>query len=385
MSSVIQTYKRYDFSFTKGEGAYLFTDKKEKFIDFCCGISVVNLGHSHKEISKVICEQSKRIIHTSNLYQIEEQEQLAEKIANHGFNGETFFCNSGAEANEAALKIARIIGNKKFNGEKYKIITMNNSFHGRTFNTLSATGQYKIKVGFEPVFDNFIHCIFNNFNELVKKTDKNVIAIMLELIQGEGGLAVAEKEYIKKIRKFCNDKDILFIIDEVQTAIGRTGKLFAYEHFGIEPDIMTLAKALGNGIPIGAVCAKKEFAEYLSFGTHGSTFGGNFLSCAVANKVIDIISDKNFLSQVNEKAIYLRNKLKNIFENQVKIKGIGLMLGIEFNNIINTDFIDECHKQKLLLIPAGENTVRIYPPLNIDNEIIDEAITIMKKAYGKLK
>jgi predicted acetylornithine/succinylornithine family transaminase len=384
MSFIMQTYKRYPLTFVKGKGSYLFDENDNRYIDFCCGISVVNLGHSHPEISETICNQAKTLIHTSNLYGIDLQENLAKKIAEYGFQGQTFFCNSGAEANEGALKIARIIGNKKFNGKKHKIITMNNSFHGRTFNTLSATGQDKIKAGFEPVLDNFIHCEFNNFKDIIDKYDDSVIAIMLELVQGEGGLAVADKDYIKKIRKFCNDNDVLLIIDEVQTAMGRTGKLFAYEHYDIQPDIMTLAKALGNGLPIGAVCAKKEFAEYLSFGTHGSTFGGNFLVCAAANKVIDIITKENLLKEVEKKSNYLKENLKKIFNNNCQIKGLGLMLGIEFDKITNSNFIDECHKLKLLLIPAANNTVRIYPPLNVDTETIDEAIAIMQKAYENL-
>ncbi len=385
MSNVMQTYKRYSLSPSYGVGAYIYDENGKEFIDFATGISVVNLGHSHPEITKVICDQAGKLIHLSNLYENSIQEELAEKISNLSFDSQVFFCNSGAEANEAALKIARIIGNKKFSGKKYKIITMNNSFHGRTFATLSATGQDKVKEGFEPILDYFLHAEFNNFNNVADKCEKNdVAAIMLELIQGEGGLEKANLGFVQNLRKFCDDNEILLIFDEVQTGVGRTGKSFAFQHFDVEPDIMTLAKALGNGYPIGAAVAKPEYAEYLSFGTHGSTFGGNFLGCAVANKVLDIICNDNFLNSVNLKGEVLSKQLSDVIKDKGLVKCYGLMCGVTFNEINNADFILKCLEKGLLVIPAANNTVRFYPPLNVEEKLISRASEIVSDVMKNL-
>lgn len=382
MSFIMQTYKRFPLEFVKGEGSYLLTEKGKRFIDFSSGISVVNLGHANQEITNTICTQAATLLHTSNLYENKLQSQLAEKISTLGFDSKVFFCNSGAEANEAAIKLARIIGNKKYNSKKYRIITMENSFHGRTFNTLSATGQDKIKDGFRPTVDYFTHVPFNNLDAIKSECAKDdVVAIMLELVHGEGGLELADINYIKALKIFCDENEILLIFDEIQTAIGRTGKLFAFQHYGIEPDVITLAKALGNGLPIGAMAAKPEYAKYLSAGTHGSTFGGNFLVCAVANKVLDIIANKEFLKNVNDNSDYMRDKLTNIFKDKGILKGMSLMLGVEFIDINNLDFINKCHEEGLLLIPAGNNTVRIYPPLNVSKKTINEALIIIEKVF----
>ncbi|MEF3254270.1 MAG: aspartate aminotransferase family protein [Deferribacterales bacterium] len=384
MSYIMNTYNRYDIEFVKGEGGYLYDKNGKKYIDFASGIAVTNLGHSNKEITKVICEQASTLIHTSNLYKNGLQESCAELISKLSFGGKVFFCNSGAEANEAALKLARIYGNKKYAGERYEVITMVNSFHGRTFTTLSATGQEKVKKGFEPVLGFFHHVPYNDLDALLSTINSNTVAIMLEVVQGEGGVVPADPDYIGKVKEICDEKDILFIIDEVQTGIGRTGKFFGYQHYGIEPDVMTLAKALGNGFPIGAMVAKDKFAEYLAPGTHASTFGGNYLGCAIAKRVLEIISDERFLKSVNEKSVYMVEKLRNIFNGVGVIRGIGLMLGVKLEKFQQSDFINQAHKNGILTVPAGDNTIRIYPPLNADYEFLDEGLELLKKSLGEL-
>lgn len=384
MSFVMNTYSRFDLEFVKGNGSYLFDKDGNRFLDFASGIAVTNLGHANKEIAEVICNQAKTILHTSNLYKIPLQEELAERLSKRGFGGKVFFCNSGAEANEAAIKLAKIYGNKKYDGIRYKIVTMEGSFHGRTYATLSATGQEKVKKGFEPPIDFFVHVPYNDYESLYNVVkDGDVIAIMLEVIQGEGGLKKADIAYLKNVRELCDKLDIILIFDEVQTGIGRTGKLFAYQHYDVIPDVITLAKGLGNGVPIGAMIAKEQFAEYLAPGTHASTFGGNYLACAVANKVLDLIDDK-LLQSVQEKGLYLKSKLKEIFSGKGEVRGEGLMLGVALNDVNNMDFINELHKEFMLAVPAGDNVVRLYPPLTITKDEIDEGVTKLEKVINKL-
>jgi len=385
MDNLIKCYKRYDVSFIKGEGAYLFDKDGKSYIDFGSGISVTNLGHSFEPVAKAICEQAKTLIHTSNLYGIGIQEEVADIISENSFGGSVFFCNSGAEANEAAIKLARIYGNKKYGGLRYKIITLKNSFHGRTFATLSATGQDKVKDGFRPVADYFFHVDSNDFNEffdLAKK--KDVVAVMIELIQGEGGVVPLERGFVKAIYDYAKNNDILLIVDEIQTGMGRTGELFAYKHYGIEPDIMTMAKALGNGVPIGAMAARKEVGEYLTYGTHGSTFGGNFLACAAAKIVLNEMLKPGFLKSVKEKGEYLKGRLEKIFSNVGDVRGIGMMLGVRLcEDIDAAEFVKKALNNGLVIIPAGDNTFRVYPPLNIDKEILDKGLQIFEKLLVK--
>jgi len=384
MSFVMNTYNRFELEFVKGDGSYLIDKDGNRYLDFASGIAVTNLGHANKEIAEVICNQAKTLLHTSNLYKIPLQEELAERLSKRGFGGKVFFCNSGAEANEAAIKLAKIYGNKKYDGVRYKIITMEGSFHGRTYATLSATGQEKVKKGFEPPIDFFVHVPYNDYESLYNVVkDGDVIAIMLEVIQGEGGLKKADIAYLKNVRELCDRLNILLIFDEVQTGIGRTGKLFAYQHYDVIPDVITLAKGLGNGVPIGAMMAKEQFAEYLAPGTHASTFGGNYLACAVANKVLDLIDDK-LLQSVQEKGLYLKSKLKEIFSGKGEIRGEGLMLGVALNDVNNMDFINELHKELMLAVPAGDNVVRLYPPLTVAKEEIDEGVTKLEKVINKL-
>ncbi|UOD35216.1 aspartate aminotransferase family protein [Deferribacteraceae bacterium V6Fe1] len=385
MDSLIKCYKRYDVSFVKGEGAYLFDKDGKSYIDFGSGISVTNLGHSFEPVANAICEQAKTLIHTSNLYGIGIQEEVADIISENSFGGGVFFCNSGAEANEAAIKLARIYGNKKYNGLRYKIITLKNSFHGRTYATLSATGQDKVKEGFRPVADYFFHIDTNDFDAFLALAKKNnVVAVMIELVQGEGGVVPLERGFVKALYDYAKNNDILLIVDEIQTGMGRTGELFAYKHYGIEPDIMTMAKALGNGVPIGAMVARKEVGEYLSYGTHGSTFGGNFLACAAAKSVLNEMLKPGFLKSVKEKGDYIKERLVKIFSNVGDVRGIGMMLGVKLcEDIDAAEFVKKALRNGLVIIPAGNNTFRVYPPLNIDKETLDKGLQIFERLLAE--
>ena len=299
------------------------------------------------------------------------------------FPGKVFFCNSGAEANEAAIKLARKWGNPNRN----EIITMKESFHGRTVTTLTATGQTKYQKGFQPLVSGFKYVLFNNLNALKKSITKQTVAIMMEPIQGEGGVNIASGEFIKGVRKLCNEKKILLIFDEVQTGIGRTGKMFAYKHYGVTPDVLTLAKALGGGLPIGAMIASKKFADVLRAGTHASTFGGNLVVCAASCAVLDIIKRKNLLGNATKMGDYLCKKLlilKSRYQFINDIRNKGLMLGIELN-IKGADIVQECMRKGLLINCTAEKVLRFLPPLNLSKSEIDEAIEIFEKVIRKWK
>lgn len=385
MSAIFQNYARYPLTFVKGEGCRLTDDKGEVYFDFGSGISVVNLGHSHPLVTEAISKQAGTLIHTSNLYRIPVQERIADKLSRRSFNGDVFFCNSGLEANEAALKLARIYGNEKHNGKKLRVITLENSFHGRSFMTLSATGQDKIKKGFEPVADFFTHIPVNDFSALESEIAKgDVAAFMVELVQGEGGLSMIDGEYLKKCANLCKENDVMLIFDEIQTAFCRTGEFFAYEHFSVEPDVMTLAKGIANGFPMGAVVAKPEFSKYFQPGTHGTTFGGNFLACAAAEAVFDIMDEESFLEDVRDKGAYMSEALENIFEDtEITVLGMGMMLGIKVPNK-QKEFISKAMDNKLLLVPAGNDVVRIYPSLTISQEDLDTGLEIISKTATEL-
>ena len=374
MSSLMSNYGRFNVSFTHGEKAYLYDSNGGKYLDFASGISVTNLGHNFEPVTKAVCEQAKKVIHTSNLYEIEQQSILADKISKASFGGKLFFCNSGAEANEAAIKLARLYGNTIHHGKRYKIISMYNSFHGRTYATMGATAQEKIQKGFTPMpaFNQYIP--FNDINALKQAVSLNdTCAIMLELFQGEGGVMPVDVEFLKEIRKICDEQDILMILDEVQTGYGRTGYLFAYELFGIEPDIMTLSISFANGVPMGAVVAKDKAASLFTAGTHGSTFGGNPLACAAANAVIDEMMSNGFLDSVKEKGKKLKEYLNNNLPKECTIKGEGLLIGVK-TPYAPKDVADCCLKNYLLIVPAGNNSVRLYPPLNIcDDDLMKGA------------
>ncbi|WP_277656793.1 aspartate aminotransferase family protein [Seleniivibrio woodruffii] len=385
MSAIFQNYARYPLTFVKGEGARLTDENGRVFLDFGCGISVVNLGHSHPHVTKAIQEQAATLIHTSNLYRNPLQEQLADRLSRCGFGGDVFFCNSGAEANEAALKLARIYTNKKYDGKRSRVLTLQNSFHGRTYMTLSATGQEKVKKGFEPIMECFTHIRGGDFGSFLNEVKKgDVGAVILEIVQGEGGLEMLPRDYLVEVSEYCAKYDILLILDEIQTGFGRTGDIFAYKHYGITPDIMTLAKGIANGVPMGAVMAKHEVAEYLSAGTHGSTFGGNYLACAAAHAVLDVMTEKGFMLQVREKGDWFLGKLAEIFhQTEVTVHGTALMSGVKVPGR-QKEFIENCMKNGLIVIPAGNDVVRIYPPLTVTYEELEEGLALIRKSASEM-
>ena len=386
MSSLMSNYGRFPVSFAYGLGAYLYDEKGTSYLDFASGISVTNLGHNFEPVTKAIKEQAEKVIHTSNLYEIELQSILADKISKASFGGKLFFCNSGAEANEAAIKLARLYGNTIHHGKRYKIISMYNSFHGRTYATMGVTAQEKIQQGFTPMPAYNQYIPFNDIEALKAAVSLNdTCAIMLELFQGEGGVMPVDTEFLKEIRRICDEQDILMILDEVQTGYGRTGHMFAYQLFGIEPDIMSLSKSIANGVPMGAVVAKDKVASLFTAGTHGSTFGGNPLACAAGIAVIDEMLRDKFLDNVKSKGNKLKEYLKNNLPNGCTVKGEGLLIGVK-TPYTPKDVAEKCLSKNLLIVPAGNNSVRLYPPLNInDDDLIKgaEIFVSVIKEMGK--
>ncbi len=376
---IMGTYKRFPVFFTKGEGVYLFDDKNNRYLDFLAGIAVNILGHSHKVITQAIEKQSKKLIHVSNLYYIKEQADLACLLVENSCCDKVFFSNSGAEANETAIKLARLYGKK----ERYKIITMKNSFHGRTITTLSATGQTKYQEGFEPMTPGFSYAQFNDFKDLKRQIDDETCAVIVEFIQGEGGINTANPQYISDIYKLCKEKGILFIADEIQTGMGRTGKLFAYEHYGVEPDIITMAKALGGGLPIGATLAKEEIAKVFTYGTHGSTFGGSPFVSYVAFNVLKYVLEEGLAKKAEEKGNYLIKNLKSLIKNKKDVAGIdgfGLIIGLhtksgEYAN----ELVLKALENKILIGKAGDCSIRFEPPLIVEKEHIDTVLEFLDK------
>ena len=368
MSSLMGNYGRFKVSFAYGNGAKLYNENNEEYLDFASGISVTNLGHNFKPVTDAVSLQAAKVIHTSNLYEIPLQEELADLIIKNSFKGQVFFCNSGAESNEAAIKLARLYGNTIHHGKKYKIISMYNSFHGRTYATMGATAQEKIQKGFTPMPAYNQYIPFNNIDALHQALALNdVCAIMVELFQGEGGVMPIDVEFLKEVRRVCDEHDILLIMDEVQTGYGRTGALFGYQLFGIEPDIMTLSKSIANGLPMGAVVAKEKVSSLFTPGTHGSTFGGNPLASAAACAVIKEMTKEGFLQSVKEKGNILKEYLEKNLPKGCEIKGEGLLRGVK-TPYQPKDVAEACLKNHLLIVPAGNNSVRLYPPLNISND-----------------
>ena len=368
MSSLMSNYGRFKLSFAYGQGAKLYTADNEEYLDFASGISVTNLGHNFKPLVDAVAMQASKVMHTSNLYEIPMQEELADLISKNSFNGKVFFCNSGAEANEAAIKLARLYGNTVYHGKKYKIISMYNSFHGRTYATMGATAQEKIQKGFTPMPAYNQYIPFNDIEALKNAVSLNdTAAIILELFQGEGGVMPVDIEFLKEVRRICDEKDILMILDEVQTGYGRTGELFAYKLFGVVPDIMTLSKSIAGGVPMGAVVAVEKAASLFTPGTHGSTFGGNPLACAAALVVIKEMTKDGFLQSVKDKGALLKDYLNKNLPDTCKVKGEGLLIGVK-TPYQPKDVAEACIKNHLLIVTAGNNSVRLYPPLNISDE-----------------
>ena len=381
-SSILPTYKRFNLSFVKGKGSYLITKNGKKYLDFVSGIAVNSLGHCNSKLIKVLHNQSKKMWHVSNVFQISEQEELAKKLVKLTFANKVFFCNSGAESVETAIKIARAYHQIKKRKKKFKIITIKGSFHGRTLATISASGQKKMIDGFEPLPEGFIQVEFGDHKAIEKVIDNQTAAIMVEPILGEGGIKVIPNQCLEGLRKLCNKKKILLIFDEVQCGFGRTGKLFSYQWSKMKPDILATAKGIGGGFPIGACLVTDKVSKGMKIGSHGSTLGGNPLACSVANKIIEIISEKNFLNDLNQKATFFVNKLekiKNTYNHLIgEIRGRGFLLGIK-SKINNSIFIKKLINNGLLIVGASENVIRILPPLNVSKKDLKIALKIIEK------
>ena len=368
---------RLPVAFEYGEGCTLYDNQGQKYMDFVAGIAVNTLGYNHPALKEAIAKQVEKLLHCSNLFYIESQAQLAKTLVENSCGDKVFLCNSGAEANEGAIKLARKYFYSK-NLYKYEIITTLNSFHGRTMATLAATGQEKYQKPFEPMPTGFVHVPFNDIEAVEKAVSYKTCAVMVEPIQGEGGVIPATAQYMKALRKLCDDKGILLIFDEVQTGIGRTGKLFGYEHYDVEPDIFTLAKGLGGGVPIGAVVAKDFVASAMEPGDHGSTFGGNPLACSAALAVLSSVLKEGFLENVKAVGEYFTSKLlelKEKFPFIREVRGKGLMLGMELENTISGKkvVLDMLHKG-FIINCTGNNTLRFVPPLIIEKEDIDALV-----------
>lgn len=378
--------KRTPVAFESGKGMELISTDGEVYTDFMAGIAVNALGHSHPKFTKALCEQVNKLIHTSSLYYIENQALLAKTIAENSVADRVFFANSGAEANEGAIKLAKIYNYKNGKPEKNEVITLVNSFHGRTLTTVAATGQEKYQKPYKPLTPGFSHVEINDFEALIEAVSDKTCAIMLELVQGESGVHPVDQEYIKKVRALCDEKEIILIVDEVQTGMGRTGKLFAYENFGIEPDIFTLAKALGGGVPIGAVCAKEKIAEGFNPGDHGTTFGGNPLSTKAGLAVFEIFKEENLVENSEKMGAYFKEKINNL-KNKDKIaevRGLGLMIGVEFKEEIAKKVQNEMFNKKYLVGAVGTTVLRLVPPLIIKKEDIDAFVCALDEILSQI-
>ncbi len=387
ITPVLPTYARADLEFERGEGPWLITAKGERYLDFGAGIAVNAFGHSHPHLIKALTEQAGKVWHTSNIYRIPGQETLARRLVEATFADTVFFTNSGAEALECAIKMARKYHAAKGAPERYELITMEGAFHGRTLATIAAGGQKKYLEGFGPAMPGFPQVPFGDLKALEAAIGPATAGILIEPVQGEGGIRIISNEDLRHIRALCDEKGILLVLDEVQTGVGRTGKLFAHEHAGITPDIMAIAKALGGGFPVGACLASADAAAGMTAGTHGSTFGGNPLAMAVANAVMDLALDEAFLPHVRMLGLKLRQKLAMLADRFPRIveeiRGEGLMLGIRCR-IPNTDLVAALRDEKMLTVGAGDNVVRLLPPLNIEEAHLDEAMEKLMVACEKL-
>ena len=382
----MKNYNPLPVSFVKGEGSWLIDDRGERYLDALGGIAVCALGHSHPSLSEVISEQSASLMHTSNIYRIASQEELAKKLVIHSGMSNVFFCNSGAEANEAAIKLARLYASKRKISNPH-IVVMENSFHGRTMATLSATGSKRVHQGFAPLVPGFKHIPYNNI-EVLKSTvdaEKNIVAVMIEPIQGEGGIIVPDKDYLKKIRSICDENNLLMIVDEVQTGMCRTGKWFAFQHENILPDIITIAKALGNGVPIGACLARGESSKLFQPGSHGSTFGGGPFVSSIALKVIDILEKHKMDEYAAKLGSYLIDKFKKSLEGTqgiVDIRGKGLMIGIELEKDC-PNLVEKALENKLLINVTSGKVIRLLPPLIMNEKEADQVVSILTSILKK--
>ncbi|MED4694213.1 acetylornithine transaminase [Peribacillus frigoritolerans] len=378
MSSLFPTYARWDIEPRKASGLKITSETGKEYLDFTSGIGVLNLGHCHELVKMAVTEQLNKYWHVSNMFQSSIQERTAKMLADASGLSQVFFANSGAEANEAAIKLAR-----KATG-KSKIVTCQQSFHGRTFATMAATGQEKIKTGFGPMLASFEYVPFNDHDAMKAAIDENTAAVMIEIVQGEGGIHVVQQSYLDAIQTKCKEHGALLIIDEIQTGIGRTGKPFAFQHFNILPDIITSAKGLGNGLPIGAMIGKEELSVFFDPGSHGSTFGGNPVSVSAAEAVLKEIFQSGFLKETVKKAEYLESELAKALDGieEVKeIRGLGMMVGIECKQDVQV-FLMELQEEGLLVLSAGPKVLRLLPSLTVSESEIDTAIKKIKKVLA---
>jgi acetylornithine/N-succinyldiaminopimelate aminotransferase len=386
ITPVMPTYGRWDLAVEKGEGCQLYTTDGRKFLDFTSGIAVTSLGHCHPHVIEAITKQAGQLWHSSNLFRIPGQEKLAQRLVDNSFADTVFFNNSGAEACELSLKVARKYQSTTGHPEKYRIIGCNGSFHGRSFATLAAAGAEAYLKGFGPVMDGFDHVAFNNLNEMRAAITPETAGIIVEPVQGEGGVRAPSADYLKGLRAICDEFGLVLIYDEVQCGMGRTGKLFAHEWAGVTPDIMAVAKALGNGLPIGACLATEKAAVGMTAGSHGSTFGGNPMSVAAGNAVLDVMLAPGFFDRVNDTAKYLWSKLETLVGQYTKVfdsvRGSGMLLGVKCV-VTAGDVVAKAREKGLLVLTAGDNVLRILPPLIAGKAEIDEAVGILGKVASE--
>ncbi len=384
---VSELYKKYvmktckpNLVLVKGRGTYVWDIQGRRYLDFGSGISVCNLGHCNPAVSAAIKEQVDQLVHTSNLYMNLNQPRLAQALSDHGFDGVAFFCNSGAEANEGMIKFARKWGHDQ---GKFEIITMEDSFHGRTLATLAATGRAKYRKGFEPDMPGFVSVPFNDLDAIKQKITEKTVAVLLEPIQGEGGILPADKEYLRQLRALCDEKGILLLFDEVQCGMGRTGKFYAYQNYGIEPDAVSLAKAMANGYPMGAFIVQRKHGDVLQVGSHNSTFGGTPLASAAALAVIEYMDSKKILNNCRKQGKYIMDKLgemKSKYGFIKDVRGFGLMIGIVLDRPAS-EFLPKLEEKGLIALSAGETVLRLLPPLTVSKTEIDKAMAIMTEVF----
>jgi len=382
---LMNTYARSPISIVRGRGSKVYDLEGREYLDFVAGIAVNVLGHGHPDLVAAIQKQAQHLLHASNLYYTEPQTKLAKMLVEHSFAQKVFFCNSGAEANEAAIKLARRYAQQKYGAERYEIVTMLQSFHGRTMATLTATGQEKVQKGFEPLLPGFTYVPFNNLSAVEQAVSSKTAAILLEPVQGEGGVRIAEKSYLKGLRELCRQRDMLLIFDEVQTGVGRTGTLFAYEQLGVSPDVMTLGKGLGGGLPIGACLATEEAAAAFEPGTHASTFGGNPVSCAAGLAVLRALLEGRVLEHGRRMGDYLAHGLQDIKDRLPIVKearGMGLLQGLELT-VDGKSVVTDCLARGLLINCTADRVLRFVPPLIITQAEIDRLLDLLNQVLGK--
>ena len=388
ISALLPTYARNELAFERGEGAYLFSTDGRKYLDFASGIAVTGLGHSHPHLVKALIEQGQKLWHCSNLFQIPEQQRLGERLVANTFADSVFFGNSGAEAVECALKMVRKYHDETGHPEKYRVIACTGSFHGRTLATLAAAGNEKYLKGYDPVVEGFDHVPFENLNELRAKISGETAAILVEPVQGEGGLRAGSDDYLRALREVADEFGLLLVFDEVQCGMGRTGKLFAHEWAGAAPDVMTVAKALGGGFPVGACLATEKVGKYMTAGSHGSTFGGNPLAMAIGNAVLDVMLEPKFLEQVRRVSGYFKKGLEGLIAKYPKVyaevRGKGLLTGLRCGPV-NSDVSNALRAGGLLTVTAGENVIRLLPPLIAEESQIDEGLGILDRVGREWK